>query len=187
MLAVYLQPFQDLEDALYEVYVGRMLRNVTFYALPKTNAVLDVLGSTVGVSRQGLADASYAVLIRICALCNRASGTMANWSTIVGILQASDVSSGTVTWEQGFRAFELGLWNIQIAPQILTAMLTRARATGITGYLAYSTWVDGDDIGWSSVSDSTAGEAGWGSVSDSTAGGYAVAVLPMLPAQGVMA
>lgn len=187
LLAVYLQPFQDLEDALYDVYVNRQLANATLYALPQTNVVLDTLGALVGISRQALSDASYAVLIRVCALCNRSSGTMANWSTIVGVLQSSDAFSGTVTWEQGVRAFELGLWDMTIPPQILAAMLSRARASGITGYLAYSTWADGDDAEWSSVSDTAEGEGGWGSVSSSTTGGLMVAVLPMLPAQGVMA
>ena len=187
LLAVYLQPFQDVQNALYEVYVGRQLANATIYQLPETNAVLDVLGGIVGVKRQGLSDFQYLILIRVCALCNRSNGTMLNWSNIVGILQNSGASSGALTWEQGSRAFQLGLWDIQIPTQILAGMLSRARPTGIMGFLAYSTWSDGNDIGWSSVRDSTAGEAGWGSVSDSMAGGYMVAALQMLPAQGVMA
>lgn len=187
MLAVYLAPFQEIQTALFEVYVGRMLANATLYDLPEMNAVLDVLGNIVGVARQGLSDEEYAILIRVCALCNRSSGTMADWSTIVGILQSSGASSGILTWEQGIRAFELGLWDIQIPPSILAGMLSRARPSGITGFLSYSTWPDGNDVGWSSLSDSSAGEAGWGSVSSTSAGGDMVAVLQMLPAQGVMA
>jgi hypothetical protein len=172
----YMQPAQDLENVLFDVIQSRILKTATLYALPTTNTILDTIGTLVGVPRGGLSDSDYIVLIYLGIAVNRATGAIGNWSGFAKILQGY---YSALYYLDGVASVYFGLWDLTLSPVTIGAILERALGNGIGGVFAYSVWPDGDDFSFSSVHDSSAGQAGWSSVTDPTVGGLMVACAPL--------
>jgi len=178
MLAVYLAPFQDLEDAIWGVLNDRILSTATTYSglvsVPGTdNSVFDVLGALVGVKRAGLGDVALESVIYLEVAVNRATGRTTDWAKFFTILKP--FCSGTVIYLDGDAAFYYGLWDLQLDPNQIGLALSKAVPNGVGGSFAYTTWPDGNDFMWSSRYDSSAGQGKWGSRYDTSVGGLWVA------------
>ena len=176
MLAVYLQPLQDAEYAVWGVIEDRILSTAALYSLPQTNIIFDTYGGLLGVPRVGLSDINYKALLYLQIAVNRSTAATPNWSTFASILKPF---VDAVYYLDGQASLDFGLWNMQLPPLTVCSQLTRAVGNGIGGVFSYSTWSDGNDFQCTSSYNSTAGEAGWGSVYDTTAGGLMVAGAPL--------
>lgn len=178
MLAVYLQPFQDIENALGAVLVGRFLSTAPVYTLPQTNSVFDAIGALVGQQRFGLSDADYKSILYLRVAVNRATGATPDWSKFGAILLQT--AGGPVSYyDGGDAAFFFGVWDMELNPTIVSQTLSGAVPNGVYGLFAYSTWPDGNDFEWGSVYDGTAGQAGWSSFYQPSVGGLLVAGVGM--------
>lgn len=175
MLAVYLQPAQDLEDAIWDVIEGRVLATATLYALPETNAVLDELGALVGQPRTGMSDAQYQAMIYLRIAVNRSTGRAVDWSRFAQILLRT--SGGPAFYYDDQAGLVLGMWDMTLDPLVVAAALARAVPNGVYGNLSYSLWPDGADYAVGSVYDPSAGQLGLSSVYDTSVGGVAVATV----------
>lgn len=147
VLAVYLQPFQDLEDAIFAVYTGRVLANAPVYALPQTNVVFDVIGRIVGEARGAVSDADMKALIYLRIAVNRSHGLVTDWSRFAQIL--NPFCDTPPIYYDDLAGLYLGCWNIQLPALTVAFCLARAVPNGVAGKLAYSTWPDGNDFEWS--------------------------------------
>jgi hypothetical protein len=184
LLAVYLQPWQDLEIATWGVMNGRFLSSAPMYSgtvsIPGTdNSVFDVIGKLVGVARSGLGDYSYRSIIYLEIAVNRATGRTSDWAKFFTILEP--FCSGTVIYLDGEAAFYYGLWDLTLDPNQIGAALIKAVPNGIGGEFVYTTWPDGNDFEWSSIYDAAAGQGKWGSIYDATVGGLWVAEIGLNP------
>jgi hypothetical protein len=178
LLAVYLQPFQDLEDATFGVLNDRILATAVKYSLPTTNVVFDVIGALIGQTRGPLSDEAYYLIILLRVAANRATGRITDWSKFAGILLPFCADTPIFYGDQGGIYF--GCWDVTLppvvsTPNIVASVLGRAVGAGIAGKLAYSTWADGNDFEFTSRYDSSAGQGKWASRYDSTVGGLLVA------------
>ena len=184
LLAVYLQPFQDLEDAIWSVLNGRFLStapvNSGLVSIPSTdNTVFDVIGGLVGVARAGLGDLAYKSLIYLEIAVNRATGRTSDWAGFFNILKP--YCSGTVIYLDGQAAFYYGLWDVILDPNQIGTALIKAVGCGIGGEFVYTTWPDGNDFEWSSVYNAAVGQGAWGSAYTTAVGGLWVAEIGLDP------
>lgn len=76
---VYLEEIQELEDAIWSVFVGRWLANAE-------GVQLDTLGKIVGQLRNGQSDAVYKIYIGVKIKVNRSNGTAPNLLEIAHLI-----------------------------------------------------------------------------------------------------
>jgi hypothetical protein len=81
LLASYLDEFQEIEDALYEVYTKRELQNGT-----ATGDLLAKLGKIVGQGSEGLSDDLYRLLIQARIASNRSNGRREELINVASLL-----------------------------------------------------------------------------------------------------
>jgi hypothetical protein len=169
LAAVYLQEFQNVENAAFGVIYGRLLP----YAVGVT---LDELGDLVGQLREGLSDIQYRIAIGLKILANASSGTPEDELAIARIASEDFTadSNGLVTYREApIMSWELGIYNL-LYPFVLWPLFNEARAIASRGVFVWSTWPsDLDDIP-GSVYDSALGQLGPGSVYNSALGGLTV-------------
>jgi hypothetical protein len=181
-LAVCLQPWQDIENATWDVLTSRFLKTAVTYTLPETNSVFDSLGAIVTQPRHGLSDVEYRSMIILRVAVNRSTGRTIEWGRFARII-LRHLATGGVSYFETSAALVLGIWGFDPAaptvPIVAAQVLSSALPNGVGGELAYSTWPDGADFSCSSVYDTSAGQAGFGSVYSATAGGPMVAVTPL--------
>ena len=189
-LAAILRPWQDLENAAWQVYTMRLLATATQYTLPATNAVLDSIGSIVGQSRDGLGDADYVSLILLRIAVNRATGRITDWSGFGGLLLR--FSGGPLFyWEGGARkdassvffvapplgyvvgptipaqiiggddAFVLFIYDMELIPVLIAGILAGAVPNGERAVLGYTQGL---------FTPGARGDLRWSSAYDNTAG-----------------
>jgi hypothetical protein len=176
MLAIYLQPFQDIENALFQVLTMRFLGTATLYALPETNPVLDAIGGIIGQPRNGMSDASYQSAIYLRIAVNRSNGRTANWAQFGQILLQRAGAGGPVSYYEAAAGLFFGVWDLAtLDPVAIAKILAGAVPNGVYGVFAYSTWPDGNDFEWGSVYSAAAGEGTWSSVYEPAIGGLWVA------------
>lgn len=173
MLAVYLRPFQDLEDATWGVLTDRFLAttavNTNDVSIPgMDNSVFDVLGRLVGVQRGGLGDLSFKTVIYLEIAVNRATGRTTDWGKFFTILEP--YTSGTVIYLDGDAAFIFALFDLTLDPNQVGTALNRAVPNGIGGFLSYTTWPAGNDLIWSDA-NGDGGQGVWGGAPYSSIGG----------------
>lgn len=169
MLAVYLQPFQDLENAIWDVLHARVLATATVYTWPQTNTVFDSLGALVGQPRMGLPDADYKSLIYLRVAVNRATGAAPDWSRFGAILLRAGAQVIGFYGDQSGILFTVS--NLPLNGILVAQILSAAVPNGQHGVFSFTNSPDGADFALGSVYDPTAGEQGYGSVYDATAGG----------------
>ena len=192
ILAVYLQPFQELENTYYAILTARVLAKATVYAPPVTglpspdstpptaNSVFDTIGALVGVNRGGQSDYDYRALIYLQIAVNRSTGRVTDWSRFAQIL---DPFCTSILYLDGDNAdFLFQLTNLQqLNPILVAAQLGRAVPNGVYGLLAYTVWPTGNDFVWSSVYGGASPQGTWGSVYQSGLGGLFAACQAMSP------
>jgi hypothetical protein len=81
LLSSYLQEIQELEDAIWAVYIDRMLRGGNL-----TTDILNKIGKIVGQNREGQNNDNYALLISARILVNRSSAQRAPLIKIARLL-----------------------------------------------------------------------------------------------------
>jgi hypothetical protein len=115
------------------------------------------------------------VLLQIRA--NKSQGTSADIVAVATLAAQGD--NIPVYYVVPHATFVVQLSDIETAlistPNNFVHYLNLAKSAGTRGLFIYSTWVDGNDFSWTSVSDPLVGEAGWSSVSDSAVGGLLMA------------
>lgn len=201
-LAVLLQPWQDLEDATWQVLSMRFLATATVYAQPQTNSVFDSIGGLVGQVRQGLADADYKSLIYLRIAVNRSTGRTTDWSRFASIMlrfsggpqgyydgSPNATIPGPVPQIGGGASFASFMYALGLSPVLIAGILGDAVPSGSRGVLVYTTWpfladaagapgANGDLI-CGSVYDTTAGNGSLGSAYTALAGGLPATSMQM--------
>jgi hypothetical protein len=170
ILTALLARIQQIEDSYWSLIDAVQLANHPMPGGPWD--VLDKLGSIVGALRNGLDDADYLALIKLQAKVNRSRGTAED---VLGLAALMSGTSPPVYLEMPPAAFYLGCWDIALNYPIFTPLLAQARAAGVYGLFAYTSWADGNDLQFGSTYDPDAGQGGFGSRYDSNAGGLLVA------------
>jgi hypothetical protein len=183
-LAVILQPWQDLEDATWDVLTGRFLSTAEILA-PTTalpgNVVFDILGELVGQSRNGLADVEYRAFLYLRIAANRAKGLTTDWSNFAAII-LKNFAAGPVSFYESGAGLFLGVWGFSgddaetSIPNLIAQALHAAVPNGVNGVFAYTTWPDtGGDFEWDDTTNpSTTGNDGWGDSVSGAVGGMLV-------------
>lgn len=164
---------QELETQFYSLITGINLANHPMPGGPWS--ILDQLGALVGAPRTGLPDAQYVQWIKLKARVNRSRGLSEDLLKLAVVLNQPLPAVYVETYPA---AFYIGAWNstgLFGSFALATSVLQQARGAGVYGVLAYTTWAAGNDFSFSSVYDSTQGEAGYGSVYSPSAGGLMVA------------
>jgi hypothetical protein len=172
ILAVYLQPAQDLENAIWGVLLGRVL-STALVGVGSNNPVFDTLGALVGQPRLGLIDSDYKGLIYLRVAVNRATGRVSDWSNFANILLAH-ASDPVPSYYEGEAAFFLGIWGLALSPAVVAQALAQAAANGVNMVFSYSTWPDGNDFEWAD-DPPTVGEGPFGDDIGGLVGGLLVA------------
>lgn len=178
LAASYLGECQSLENAIWGAITLRRVVNLVTYTLPQTNSIIDTVGALIGQQRIGMDDSDYVTAITIKIAVNRSFGSTTSWSNFANILvsKSGNPSVPVIYLESGNASFYFGTWDMILNPIIVASILAKAVPSGVgPNVFAYSTWADGNDFDFSSVSNTSVGEAGFGSVSDPSAGGLIVA------------
>ena len=161
---------QEIENSYNAMIAAVQLANHPMAGGPWS--VLDQLGAIVGAARDGLDDADYLALIKLKAKVNRSRGRSEDVLSLGSLM----IGGGAPPYlEPGLAAFWMGVWNVALNYPLFVPLLRQARAAGVYGLLAYTTWPDGNDFEWGSRYDASAGQGAWGSRYDSTVGGLWVA------------
>jgi hypothetical protein len=166
-LATLLQPWQDLEDATWEVLTQRFLATAIELDLPSTNNVFDVIGALVGQPRDGQDDSDYKASIYLRIAVNRSTGRTTDWANFAAILLGAG-AGGPVSYYEGRASMFFGVWDENLNPVVIAQSLARAVPNGVYGVYAYSVWPDGNDFMFADANNLTT--TGQGTFGDSVAG-----------------
>lgn len=170
---------QELQNVLYQVYVGRRLATAILYAPPQTNSVLDAIGVLVGQPRLGLPDAQYQAILFLRVAVNHATGQTPNWGLYARILLKT--AGGGVEYWEGTAALCLFVGDMSLPIAVVARVLGDALPNGVRGVFAYSTWPDGNDFEWCDANDPThTGQGTWGDANDPSIGGLLVSCAEMI-------
>jgi hypothetical protein len=131
-LETYINQVQEIEDAFWELYIGRWLANAT-------GTQLDNLGEIVGQERGSLDDDDYRVRIRVRIRLNYSSGTDLDIIEVFALLLGADIPA--VRMDEYYPA---GLVLVMteytsITPTVLAEVLEEARGAAINAQLIYLT------------------------------------------------
>lgn len=126
LLAIYLEAFQELEDATFAVILGRMLDNAV-------GVQLDVLGAIVGEARQEKVDALYKVWIRVRISINKSRGTVPD---IIACIQLATDAEFVFT-EYSRAAFAVEFETPPDFPNDVTLVIELAKAAGVNITVIY--------------------------------------------------
>jgi len=161
---------QEVENSFWSLVNAVQLANHPMPGGPWD--VLDKLGAIVGAVRNGLSDSAFLALIKLQARVNRSRGLAEDILLLASLLAAPGAPQYL---DQYPAAFYIGAWNINPAYPIFP-LLKQARPAGVYGFVAYSTWVDGNDFEFSSrAAPTTTGQGKWGSRTSPSTGGLLVA------------
>ena len=182
LLAAYLSPLQELENAFWGILEARVLATAPTYSnlasIPGTdNIVFDTIGALVGQARQGRGDVAYQTLIYLEIAVNRSTGRTTDWSRFAQIL--APWASSIVFLNGDNAGFDFGAWDLTLPPVTVASSLSRAVPSGVGAVFEYTAWPDGNDFEWSDAGDGSQGQGAsgqgtWGDTSGSTVGGLLV-------------
>jgi len=145
---VYLDIFQDIETAIYAVYLSRQLDEAT-------GAQLDLLGAIVGQARGNFSDADYKPLIRARILVNRSDGTSRAITDIAAAMIRSSSVTATYADTYDFK-WQISFFNILASFSYAVVvewanMLRQAKALGSGTDIIYSGTSTAGSLVWDSV------------------------------------
>lgn len=131
---VYIQQFQELEDALSDLLTETNLDNAT-------GIHLDNIGAIVGEPRLGRDDTQYRTAIGTRILLNTSNGTIED---IIGIMLSTLGSSASATITEFFPAAFIAEIDTTVDLAItdvdqIASLITDGRPTGVRGLLAFHT------------------------------------------------
>lgn len=153
LLAAFVKPVQDVEDAIFAYLDGIPLEE-------GAGDLLNKYGRIVGLPRDGLSDADYLQQIKIKIRVNRSRGLAED------IIQISALLSPGCTYYEAYpAAFEVTVFDTTSAiASALLKYLAKARAAGVHGVLAFSTWsaptLAWDDTGGGAVTPAWGDDGG---------------------------
>jgi hypothetical protein len=88
IVSLFVQPFIDNQNLWAQIPAYFNLNTARQCAWPETNFVFDWIGKWVGIARNGLTDAEYAVILKLQIALNHWDGTTpgiyAIWNTVFG-------------------------------------------------------------------------------------------------------
>lgn len=162
-LSAYLDEIQSVEDAAFQVLVGR-------WPLTAEGVQLDVLGRIVAQERGELVDDAYRIFILAKIFANRSDGRLDNLIHILDIVGAEDVDAieyppATARLEASDVAY----------PSVVGAALDMAKPAGVRLDFVYSRSAKVDTFQLSSLhgADETSSSSGLGSAHVATGGDLA--------------
>ena len=121
----YLKQLQDLEDAIFEVILGRILDNAI-------GVQLDIIGKLVGQPRTDASDDRYRTLISARIRINRSSGTPEDLIGVAVLLLATNGESFKLREEPPAQVRITVLDELQSSdPDLFHSLLNSARAAGV--------------------------------------------------------
>lgn len=168
---VYLDIFQDIETAIYAVYLSRQLDKAT-------GAQLDILGALVGQARGNFSDADYKPLIRARILVNRSDGSSQAVTEIAAAfikgsnVTATYVDTSNFKWQISF--FDV-LASFSYAVVVAWAgMLRQAKALGSGADVIYSGTTTAASLIWCTVAEQGTTASQWDTVAGSGKGAWAL-------------
>jgi hypothetical protein len=171
IIGVYLDLFQDIETAIYAVYLSRQLDKAT-------GAQLDLLGALVGQARGNFSDTDYKPLIRARILVNRSDGTSRAITDIAAaMIRGSNVTAAYVDtydfkWQISF--FNV-LASFSYAVVVEWAnMLRRAKALGSGTDIIYSGTSTDHTLIWCTVAEQNTTASQWDTVAGSGKGDWSL-------------
>lgn len=134
VITSYIEQVQDLEDAAFSTYFGRMLSNAV-------GAQLDGLGDVVGEERGGKDDDAYRIAIRARILVNISNGTPED---IIGILAAT--TGATIKIREYYPAAFIAELTTPVETgfdaALIAVYLNEGKAAGVLAHLVY--YVEGE-------------------------------------------
>lgn len=130
LLTAWLTEFQEIEDALWSVFVERLLQN------NPTGDLLDKIGLLVGQPRNGQSDADYTVFITARIKANRSNGRAEEIYTVLNLLLPSITVDITTTPPASIliRIFTFSTANIRL---MFSEFILRMVGAGIGVALVY--------------------------------------------------
>lgn len=157
---------QGVEDAFWELLGGRMLDGAT-------GAQLDILGAVVGVSRGGLSDEPYRVMLRVQIRINRSAGTGDDMLEVFRLALGDEANTLTL-YEYPPAALELHVGGeLPVSDERALDILRTVRAAGVGGILVWSEHPDADTFAFSDETGAASIEGDtFGDETDAEAGGY---------------
>lgn len=165
---VYLDIFQDIETAIYAVYLSRQLDKAT-------GAQLDILGALVGQARGNFSDADYKPLIRARILVNRSDGTSRAITDIAAAMIRGSNVTATYVDTYDFK-WQISFFNILASFSYAVVvewanMLRQAKALGSGTDIIYSGTSTAGSLVWDSVAGLGLNSA-WDTVAGSGKGAW---------------
>lgn len=140
LLSIYIAQVQDIENVLDDVLQLRWIDNAT-------NDQLDVLGSLVGVAREGRVDDAYRVRIKAQIRANYASGIAQDFYDVFTILLGTDSSTKLTDYPPAAFIAEVGNGGGEGLSSDeafeVVSIFRRLRGAGIDGQIIYS--LENDD------------------------------------------
>lgn len=145
LVKVFAARVQDLEDALWQLFVDRTKDNAT-------GAMLDIIGRIVGQNRNGYGDDDYRVFINARILANRSSGSIPEVLAVLRTL--IPLPSALTLIEEGPASFVVRVGGVQTYAYMafVATFLRSARAAGVNGILEFSMSAAADNFTWDGTS-----------------------------------
>jgi len=129
LLGSYIQQIQLIEDASFELLLGRRVDNAA-------GELLDFLGRLVGIERLGYADATYRLLVRARIRINLTSTT---GDELLAIVRFAAQSTNVVLREYYPASFVIELQGELLEDLgIVAYLISLSRAAGVGGQTIYS-------------------------------------------------
>lgn len=127
LLACYLRPVQQLEDAVWSVRLGRMIENAI-------GVQLDVIGRIVGRQRRGMNDATYRTWLNVQIAINRSEGHPDDVIRVIALVEDDFrlLEYFPASFDVEFRQTPI------VDPLILAEMVGATRAAGVDGAVVVS-------------------------------------------------
>lgn len=162
----YLNRIQELEDAVWEVILYRLLPNAE-------GVQLDSLGAIVGRGRNNLSDSDYLLAIQAEIAINKSCGTPEDMITVA---QFSLPTGDLFTYQEAYPAVALFTMLVPETAAIVTLLfqsLTRAKPGGVKLMLSWLPFPVADTFTFSPYAAPVHSTTqGFGDSSVMTAGGY---------------
>lgn len=130
VLTSYIAQVQDLEDAAFEVYFGRMIDNAV-------GVQLDGIGTIVGEERNGKDDDAYRTALRVRILINLSEGTPED---IIAIL--ATLTGGTIKIREYYPAAYIAELTDTITPgsfdaALIAIYMRQGTCAGVKAHFVY--------------------------------------------------
>lgn len=178
LIRSHVEQIQGLEGAAWEVLWGRLLDPAPGRTEKAVGVQLNVLGTIVGASREGLDDDHYREAIRLQVRINQSFGTPEDLLHILRLAVGTGAFEYHEEWHHVFYTYIQGV-SVVLAFVVFRS-LQKARAAGTRAVFEYYTdridasrvfrWANGN------ISGGTGGNGGFGDQGNASSGGLLTSI-----------